>query len=185
MIRDTAITEEGQLVLDAQNGDREAFCELVRRHRTLAVNVVYRMCGDAMLAEDAAQTAFLRAWEKLGSYRPIGSFRAWIIRIAVHAAVDALRREKPEGDLETAGGQSSPDRVEAAVEQNEQDRRVRLAVTALPEASRAVLVLKEFQGCSYREISEALEIPMGTVMSRLHYARSILMQTLRTEAEES
>jgi RNA polymerase sigma-70 factor (ECF subfamily) len=185
MIRDTAITEEGQLVLDAQNGDREAFCELVRRHRTLAVNVVYRMCGDAMLAEDAAQTAFLRAWEKLGSYRPDGSFRTWIIRIAVNAAVDTLRRQKPTDDLQAADGQPSSDRVEEIVEQNEQERKVRMAVIALPEASRAVLVLKEFQGCSYREISEALDIPMGTVMSRLHYARSILMQTLRPEAEES
>jgi RNA polymerase sigma-70 factor (ECF subfamily) len=185
MNRETAISDERQLVLSAQNGDRDAFCELVRCYRPLAVNVVFRMCGDAMLAEDAAQTAFLRAWEKLARYRPDGSFRAWILRIAVHAAVDALRRQKPESDLQTAEEQSSADRVEEDVERSEQARRVRSAVMALPEASRAVLVLKEFQGCSYQEISDVLEIPIGTVMSRLHYARSILVEKLRPDAEES
>jgi RNA polymerase sigma-70 factor (ECF subfamily) len=185
MIRDSTIAEEDRLVRNAQSGDREAFCELVRRYRTLAVSVVYRMCGDAMLAEDAAQTAFLRAWEKLGSFRPESSFRAWLLRIAVNAAVDALRRQKPEADLQTAGGQPASELVEEIVEENEQSRIVRQAVLALPEASRAVLVLKEYQACSYREISEVLDIPMGTVMSRLHYARSILAQTLRPVAEES
>lgn len=185
MIRESVITEDDRLVRDAQGGDREAFCELVRRHRTLAVNVVYRMCGDAMLAEDAAQTAFLRAWEKLGSYRPGGSFRAWITRIAVHAATDALRRRKPEVGLQSVGDQPSADCVAETAERNERAHNVRRAVAGLPEASRAVVVLKEYQGFSYREISEALEIPMGTVMSRLHYARTVLAQTLCVEAEES
>jgi RNA polymerase sigma-70 factor (ECF subfamily) len=182
---ENAVSDELLLVRNAQNGDRDAFCEIVRRYRPLAVNVVYRMCGDAMLAEDAAQTAFLKACERLGSYRSGGSFRAWLLRIAVHAAVDALRRQKPEADLQSAGERPCSGSVEEAVEGNEQSRRVRQAVLALPEASRAVLVLKEFQGCSYREISEVLDIPMGTVMSRLHYARSILMQTLRPVAEDS
>ena len=185
MIRDSTIAEEDQLVRNAQSGDREAFCELVRRYRTLAVSVVYRMCGDAMLAEDAAQTAFLRAWEKLGSYRPNGaSFRAWILRIAVNAAVDSLRRKRPESDLASADGKPSAGRVEDIVERKERSQAVQRAVLSLPEASRAVLVLKEFHGCSYREISEALEIPMGTVMSRLHYARTVLAQTLQAAAEE-
>ncbi|MBN1438796.1 MAG: sigma-70 family RNA polymerase sigma factor [Anaerolineales bacterium] len=180
---DDAISDELALIRNAQAGDRDAFGELVRRYRPLAINVVYRMCGDLPLAEDAAQTAFLRAWEKLGSYRPGGSFRAWILRISVHAAVDALRRRKPEGDLMAAGERPSAERVEEAVEKRERDCRVRAAVMSLPEASRAVLVLKEFQDCSYREIAEALEIPIGTVMSRLHYARSILVEKLRPEAE--
>jgi RNA polymerase sigma-70 factor (ECF subfamily) len=184
MIREIATADEGQLVLDAQGGDREAFCELVRRYRALAVNVVYRMCGDAMLAEDAAQTAFLRAWEKLDRFQPSGSFRSWVLRIAVNAAVDALRRGKPEGSLFDIAGHPSAERVEESVERGDQARRVREAVLTLPEASRAVLVLKEFHDCSYREISEVLDIPMGTVMSRLHYARSVLMQTLRPVAEE-
>jgi len=175
---------ELDLIALAQRGDRLAFGELVRRHREGVINVVYRMCGDAMLAEDAAQTAFLRAWEHLGSYQPRGSFRPWILRIAVRAAIDALRSARPEADLQAASEQPGPDRVEESVERREQARSVRRAVLNLPEASRAVLVLKEYQDCSYREISEALDIPVGTVMSRLHYARSVLLQTLRPVAEE-
>jgi RNA polymerase sigma-70 factor (ECF subfamily) len=184
MIPGTELLEDNPLAIAAKNGDRDAFCELVRRYRPLAVSVVYRMCGDAMLAEDAAQTAFLRAWEHLGSYQPRGSFRPWILRIAVHVAIDALRSQKPEADLQEASEQPASDRVEESVERREQAGRVRQAVLDLPEASRMVLVLKEYQDCSYREISNILDIPVGTVMSRLHYARSVLMQTLRPVAEE-
>jgi RNA polymerase sigma-70 factor (ECF subfamily) len=180
----TGDLDDNAFTLAAQNGDRDAFCELVRRYRPLAVNVVYRMCGDPMLAEDAAQTAFLRAWEHLGSYKPRGSFRPWILRIAVHAAIDALRSRKPEADLQEADEQQVTDRVEESVERHERVQRVRKAVLDLPEASRMVLVLKEYQDCSYREISEILDIPIGTVMSRLHYARSVLLQTLHPVAEE-
>ncbi len=185
MIPGTGLMDDNPLAIAAKNGDRDAFCELVRRYRPLAVNVVYRMCGDVMLAEDAAQTAFLRAWEHLGSYQPRGSFRPWILRIAVHAAIDALRSQKPEADLQEACDQPDTDRVEESVEQRERARRVRQAVLDLPEASRTVLVLKEYQDCSYREISDILDIPVGTVMSRLHYARSVLTQTLRPVAEET
>jgi RNA polymerase sigma-70 factor (ECF subfamily) len=184
MTAGTDLYDDNPLAIAAKNGDRDAFCELVRRYRPLAVNVVYRMCGDAVLAEDAAQTAFMRAWEHLGSYQPRGSFRPWILRIAVHAALDALRSQKPEADLQDAVDQSAPDRVEESVERRERARQVRQAVLNLPEASRAVLVLKEYQDCSYREISQVLDIPIGTVMSRLHYARSVLLQTLRTVVEE-
>jgi RNA polymerase sigma-70 factor (ECF subfamily) len=184
MTAGTGFLDDDQLAIAAKSGDRDAFCELVRRYRPLAVNVVYRMCGDPMLAEDAAQTAFLRAWERIAGYRPRGFFRSWILRIAIHAAMDALRRSRPEADWQDAGDEPAPDRVEESVERRDRDRRVRQAVLALPEASRAVLVLKEYQSCSYREISEALDIPIGTVMSRLHYARSVLVQTLRPVAEE-
>ncbi len=185
MIPGTELLDDNPLAIAAKNGDRDAFCELVRRYRPLAVNVVYRMCGDSMLAEDAAQTAFMRAWEHLGSYQPRGSFRPWILRIAVHAAINALRGQKPEADLRDASDQPSSDRVEESVERSERAGRVRQAVLDLPEASRMVLVLKEYQDCSYREISDILDIPIGTVMSRLHYARSVLLQTLRPVAEET
>ncbi len=185
MIPGTGLMDDNPLAIAAKNGDRDAFCELVRRYRPLAVNVVYRMCGDVMLAEDAAQTAFLRAWEHLGSYQPRGLFRPWILRIAVRAAIDALRSQKPEADLREASDLSDTDRVEESVEHRERAGRVRQAVMDLPEASRMVLVLKEYQDCSYREISDILDIPVGTVMSRLHYARSVLTQTLRPVAEET
>ena len=85
---------ETELVTRAQNGERNAFSELVRIHAQGVMNVVYRMCGDAQIAEDAAQETFIQAWLHLSSYRPQTSLRNWLYRIAVNAATDMLRKEK-------------------------------------------------------------------------------------------
>ncbi len=174
----TAGENEIELITQAQEGDRQAFSELVRRHREGVVNVVYRMCGDANLAEDAAQEAFIRAWQHLRSYRPRSPFRNWLYRIATNVALDALRREKETVDIDTLELAISDNGPQAIVEGAERGERVRQAVLALPSASRAVLVLREYEGLSYREIVETLGIPMGTVMSRLNYARSRLREAL-------
>ena len=102
----------------------------------------------------------------------------------MNAALDVLRTRKRETDLDQAEHQFAEGAVEQTIEHREEIRRVRQAVMALPEASRAVLVLKEYEDCSYKEIAEVLEIPIGTVMSRLSYARSVLIKTLAPMAEE-
>lgn len=171
--------DELDLLVKAQGGDRYAFGELVRRHRRGVVNVVFRMCGDADLAQDMAQEAFIRAWLNLPSYRSRSPFRNWVYRIATNAALDALRREKKTVDFDNlplvAPGQS----VETAIEEKDRAELVREAVLALPPASRSVLVLREYEGLSYKEISDSLGIPLGTVMSRLNYARRRLSETLK------
>ncbi len=170
---------ELELIAKAQQGDRQAFGELVRRHREGAINVVYRMCGDANLAEDAAQEAFIRAWQHLPNYRPRSPFRNWVYRIATNVALDFLRRERETVDVDALSlASSSDEEPEALVEGEERGERVRQAVLALPSASRAVLVLREYEGLSYREIADTLGIPIGTVMSRLNYARNRLRESL-------
>ena len=169
---------ESELITAAQQGDRRAFGELVRQHRAGVINVVYRMCGDAHVAEDAAQEAFIRAWQHLPNYRPRSPFRNWVYRIATNVAVDVLRREKETVDIDTLPLIASNGGPEAAVEGQEQSERVQQAVLALPQASRAALVLREYEGLSYREIAETLDIPIGTVMSRLNYARNRLRESL-------
>jgi RNA polymerase sigma-70 factor (ECF subfamily) len=171
------------LIVQAQRGDRRAFGELVRRHREGVVNVVYRMCGDVYLAEDAAQEAFIRAWKRLPDYVPRSPFRNWVYRIAVNVALDALRRQRKTVDVEALPLASNRRGPEAALEGKERDERVRQAVLALPPASRGVLVLREYEGLSYREIADALNIPMGTVMSRLNYARKCLREALAPYVE--
>ena len=184
-----ACVEETGLISRAQRGDREAFGELVCLHRTGVINVVYRMCGEAGLAEDAAQVAFIQAWRHLSGYQTRATFRSWLYRIAINAALDMLRREKPAEDIDDdrigLSLASPAEKVEAQVEQQERIRKVRRAVLSLPEASRAVLVLREYEGLSYQEIAEALEIPTGTVMSRLSYARKLLAEKLRSFMEEA
>lgn len=171
---------ESSLISRAQRGDRGAYGELVRRYHAGVINVVYRLCGDARLAEDAAQEAFIRGWLHLPSYNPRSSLRNWLYQIAVNAALDTLRKEtkvSPNAleDLPLAASDPGP---EAAVIQAEQRTQVQRAILALPPSSRVVLVLREYEGLSYQEIASALEIPIGTVMSRLNFARSRLKEIL-------
>jgi RNA polymerase sigma-70 factor (ECF subfamily) len=173
-------SSETELVARAKNGERNAFSELVCIHAQGVRNVIYRMCGDAQIAEDAAQETFIQAWLHLASYRPQTSLRNWLYRIAVNAATDMLRKEKrilPNAleDLQLQDPQLGP---ESLYSQEERTALVQKAVLSLPEASRAVLVLKEYEGMSYHEIADALEIPIGTVMSRLNYARKVLKDKL-------
>jgi RNA polymerase sigma-70 factor (ECF subfamily) len=174
---------EHNLVTRAQQGDREAFSELVRCHREGVINVVYRMCGDAALAEDAAQEAFIRAWQHLASYQPRSAFRNWVYRIAANVALDALRRERETVDVDAVPVAAPGPGPEAALIEKERAGRVRQAVLALPPASRAVLVLREYEGLSYQEIAYTLDIPMGTVMSRLNYARNRIRESLAAYLE--
>ena len=150
--------------------------------------MVYRMCGDANLAQDAAQEAFIRAWKHLPNFRPrppsvrkgkpSDSFRNWLYRIATNAARDILRRERETVDVDglpLAAADAGPAEM---VESAERGERVRQAVLALPTASREVLILREYEGLSYREIADTLSIPIGTVMSRLNYGRKRLRELL-------
>lgn len=175
--------DETGLIRSAQNGDRNAFSELVRLHAQGVLNVIQRMCGDAQLAEDAAQEAFIRAWQNLPSYRPQTSLRNWLYRIALNAGTDMLRKEKrilPDDieDLHLTDGGAG---LETLVSQNERTNLVQKAILSLPEASRAVLVLREYEELSYQEISSTLDIPVGTVMSRLNYARNLLKAKLEPQ----
>ena len=173
-------TDETELVTRAQVGDRNAFTELVRIHAQGVLNVIYRMCGDMQIAEDAAQEAFIQAWLNFSSYRPRTSLRNWLYRIAINAVTDMLRKEKrilPDAieDLHLTDPRPDP---EALLSQEERSALVQKAVLSLPDASRTVLVLREYEGFSYHEIADALDIPVGTVMSRLNYARNLLKARL-------
>jgi len=175
--------DEIQLVIQAQNGDRNAFSELVRVHAQGVRNVVYRMCGDVQVAEDAAQETFIRAWQNLSSYRPQTSLRNWLYRIAVNAGTDMLRKEKrilPDDirDLHLTDGGPTPEKL---VSKQERAMLVQKAILSLPDTSRAVLVLREYEELSYQEISTTLDIPVGTVMSRLNYARKLLKNKLESQ----
>jgi len=192
MIVATLTQTEPDLIAAAQRGDSRAYGDLVARHRSGVVGVVYRMCGDVQLAEEAAQEAFLRAWQRLDAYRPEHSFRSWVYRIAINAALDVLRRDRRlvsledllSGGLEEASLPASAGSLEETVELRQQAEKVRRAVLGLPPAARSVLVLREYGGMSYSEIASALDIPLGTVMSRLNSARSQLRKALLGLLEE-
>lgn len=174
---------ELELVVQAQQGDRSAFGELVHRYREGVINVVYRIIGDADRAEDVAQDTFIRAWQKLPYYQPRSPFRNWLYRIATNLTMDMVRSEKETLDVDALFLASAITSPESAVEEKERAQSVQQAILALPPASRSVLVLREYEGFSYQEIANTLEIPKGTVMSRLSYARRRLYELLATSLE--
>lgn len=172
------------LAAAALQGDRQAFGELVLRYREGVFGMLARMFGDPDLADEASQVAFLKAWQKLHTYQPERPFGAWVRSIAVRAALDLLRKERhtsPLDELPLPDGAPGP---ETQVEMRQRGESVRRAVLGLPPASRAVLVLREYEQFSYQEIAVTLEIPLGTVMSRLNYARAHLRRALERELGE-
>jgi RNA polymerase sigma-70 factor (ECF subfamily) len=177
--------DDHDLIVSAQLGDRQAFGELVCRHQSRVVNVIYRMCGDVRLAEDAAQEAFVRVWQNLDSYKPQHAFRSWLYRIAANAALDALRRERPSVGIDALPVADKSPTPEQAAEKSQRAAQVRTAVARLSEPLRLVLVLREYEELSYQEIATALEIPTGTVMSRLNAAREQLRRELSGVVEET
>jgi RNA polymerase sigma-70 factor (ECF subfamily) len=173
--------DENALIEQAQHGDRNAFGELVSRYYPGVVRVVYRLCGDNRLAEDMAQEAFLRGWVALPSFHPQSSLRNWLYRIAVNATLDVLRR-RTEEPIEDEALQMVPDQAaspETTLIEKERVAQLQQAMRALPEAARSVLVLREYGGLSYQEIASVLDVPVGTVMSRLNYARNRLRELLK------
>jgi len=169
-----------ELVIRAQNGERSAFGELVRIHSQGVFSVVYRMCGNKLIAEDATQETFIRAWQNLSSFRPQMPLRNWLYRIAFNASMDMLRKERHivENDIDDMSLADESPGPESTLSQKERTNLIQSAVLSLPDASRAVLILREYEEMSYHEIASALDIPVGTVMSRLNYARKLLKDKL-------
>lgn len=153
---------------------------LVGHYRPSVVRTAFGLVGSLERAEDVAQDVFMRVWRKLPSYVETGAFRSWLQRITVNVAIDALRRQPELVELDPEVADHDP-RPEQLALRAEGQARLRQAVMALPPKARAALVLREFEELSYQEIAEALQVPMGTVMSRLNYARRALRQALELD----
>ena len=175
--------DEELLAAYIEMGSREAFEELVRRYERELYGYLYRFLGDAQLAEDAFQATFLEVYLHCREFDPSRRFRPWVYRIATTRAIDLLRRNRRHRllSLDARGpswaGNRPTDLPDAKartplelLETSEIRQRFRLLVDSLPTRLRNVLVLVMFGGLEYHEAAEALEIPIGTVKSRIHNA---------------
>jgi len=171
-IRDQALIER------CQRGDRKALEELVGHYEKPVFNAAYRILGNPDDAADATQVVFMKAFEHLGQYDPKYKFFSWIYRIAVNEAINQLKRgrnQQPLDDTEVAGTRG-PD---ASAEAGDLSREIQEGLMQLTEDYRTVVVLRHFSECSYRQISDILQIPEKTVKSRLYSARQIMKDALQ------
>lgn len=165
------------LVARCRVGEAAAFEALVERYQRVLFSVALRMLGDYDAASDAAQNAFVKAYQKLDTFDPTRRFFSWIYRILVNECLNARRdhaqHEPLAPDLAAVG--TPADLFETA----ERRKRVQAAILALPMEYREVIVLRHFAELSYEEIGETLHVPAKTVKSRLHTARERLAVMLR------
>jgi RNA polymerase sigma-70 factor (ECF subfamily) len=168
------------IVAAARGGDLGAFEWLVRRYQGDVWRLVFHLLHDETLADDVTQDSFVRAFRFLGRYRGDSKFSTWLFTIARNCAVDELRRSTRQTRIarraEFQPGAQPSDQT-AGVE-------VREALAGLPHDLREPVVLIDMFGMPYREVSVMLRIPEGTVKSRVHRARELLIAALRPEPEE-
>lgn len=165
------------LVARCRAGDTAAFEGLVTRYQRVLFTVARRMLGNEDAANDAAQNAFVKAYQKLDTFDPTRRFFSWIYRILVNECINARRDQRPDQpltpDLPSTGTPAD------LFEVTERRERVQAAILALPLEYREVIVLRHYTGLSYDEIGETLNIPSKTVKSRLYSAKERLAAMLR------
>jgi RNA polymerase sigma-70 factor (ECF subfamily) len=164
-------------IQQATEGNAGAFSQLVRLFRPQVLRVAYGVVGSSCEAEDVAQDVFVKVWQRLGAQETEGAFASWLYRITVNTAIDAVRRRRQESPLDDRHADAGAWPEQTVLQHYERDQ-VRDAVAALPDSARAALILREYEQLSYQEIAQVLDIPIGTVMSRLSYARQVLRKRL-------
>jgi RNA polymerase sigma-70 factor (ECF subfamily) len=171
-----------RLVERTRLGETDAYGELVRRYQTSVFNVCYRMLGERRQSEDLTQDAFLRGYLRLETFDENKPFGPWIRRVAANLCLNHLQRRRPskfELDDERDQAVSKPsDGPEQHLVEKERARRVREAILALPPHQRSVIELRHYQGRSYKEIAEALNVSLSKVRSDLFRARQALARSL-------
>ena len=178
---------DAELARRARAGERAAFDALVRRYSGRVFGLVLRWMRDPEDAREIAQEAFVRAWRGLPRFEGGEEFRGWLFRIAVNAANDELRARKRHGGVnlddvpESQLGSAQPEDPLDEMEGERLAGRLERALARLNDEHRAVLLLRAREEMSYEEIAHALDIPRGTVMSRLARARARLRELLAEE----
>lgn len=183
---DTLIHKRIKQVL---KGDQNAYSDIVKAYQQSLYHVCYRIVGNQQEAEDIAQEAFVRAYINLHTFDQKRKFSTWLFRIATNLCIDRLRKKKPDYylDAEVPGtegldmySQLSIDEPlpEEEVEKMELKERIHYEIGCLPEKYRTVVILKYIEELPLQEISDILEIPLGTVKTRVHRGREALRKQL-------
>lgn len=187
--------EDRQLIERCRSGDREAFDELVRRYEKQAYNLAYRLSGNYDDASDVVVEAFVRVFQGLHTFRGEANFGTWLHRVVVNTFLDMRKRSKGrqnvsleeqlelDGDTFTRRIEDTSPGPEELVEKEEREEVLQRAIAQLPPERRILIVLYHFENLSYEEIAQMLNLPVGTVKSRLNRARLALREILQPSRE--
>jgi RNA polymerase sigma-70 factor (ECF subfamily) len=183
------VNDDSQLIDAALAGQTAAFGHLVRKYQDRLYNAVVHVLGCAEEARDVVQDAFVQAYLKLDSFQRTAAFYTWLYRIAFNLAVSRRRKHRPTESIDRnreATGDEPADPAPATdrLEQEERAQQVRRALAMLSDEHRVILVLRDVDGCSYDGIAEILDLPVGTVRSRIHRARMQLREQLKEVLQE-
>ena len=178
---------DAELVSAARKGDGDAFSELVIRHQDRIYNLVMKFVRNATLAEDVVQRVFINAYQRVGDFKGDAAFTTWIYRIAFNESVSTMRyegRRRGPSIYGDGGGlivepEDAHDPSEG-IEREDQRALLMKAMQLIEEEDRKLLLLRELEELPYDEIASILDIPVGTVRSRLHRARESLRAALGT-----
>ena len=187
--------DESSLIKSAQQGELDAFNTLILHFQDAVFNTAVRILGDDDMEQDAAQEAFISAFQSINTFRG-GSFKAWILRTVTNACLDELRRQKrrpttplePETndgeEIDSPKWMADPNMTpDQRAEADELEHAIQHCLDALPNEFRAVVVLADVQGLDYTEVAASIRVPLGTIKSRLARARLRLRECLRAFEE--
>jgi RNA polymerase sigma-70 factor (ECF subfamily) len=182
--RPTDARSDAECIAAVRGGDRAAYGDLVTRYQDRLFNTLARLVGSVDDAEDIAQDAMVQAYVKLDTFQGKSAFYTWLYRIAFNLAMSHARKRRPVTILDGEAGArlaepaDDGDSPEECAESKEQIETVQHAINDLADEHRQVVVLRELEGCDYEQIADILEIPIGTVRSRLFRARMQLKNKL-------
>ena len=179
------ILKDRERVTRVLDGDQDAFTELVMDYERAVFNLTYRMLGDMVDAEDAAQEAFLRAYRNLEHYDHSRSFRTWVLSIASHYCIDLIRKRRLSwlslddvlpGEMMAAIEHRS---IEDLTIDSERERNLQAMLALVKPDERAIMILRYWNDLSYEEIADMLHVNVGVVKSRLFRARQALANRMK------
>ena len=185
-----------ELMLAVRRGEKDAFRDLVERHKTSVINVIYRQIGDRWEAEDLAQRVFIQVYHSADRYKPSAKFTTWLYTIVRNTTLNEIRRRhrhKAESlDLIQDGTEDSPGKTVADQHttnpvaetlENELENKIRSVIQSLPEDQRVAIILLRYEERSYEEIAQVLRCSVGATKSLIHRARETLKAQLKPYLE--
>ncbi|MBN1255949.1 MAG: sigma-70 family RNA polymerase sigma factor [Deltaproteobacteria bacterium] len=170
--------EERELIERVQRGEKDAFQDLMAPYQRKIYSLLYGMVWNREDALELTQEVFVKAYRSIRSFRMASSFYTWVYRIAVNLALDFRRRRGKHIEIQREVDPPSNRGPDSSLLRKELNEKIRMSMATLPPHQRVALLLREVEGLTYKEIAKVMGCRLGTVMSRLHYAREEMRRAL-------